>query len=81
LKHKEFQGEAQELYEPKKKKVLPTKAERILMKSFHSNANKSSFGPESEKPSRLTNKEPKSLESNGTIMKQEKTISKESFYE
>ena len=42
-----------ELYEPKVKKVHPTKTDKILMKSFHSNV-KASFGPTSEKPSRLS---------------------------
>ena len=42
-----------ELYEPKVIKVHPTKTDKMLMKSFHSNV-KASFGPTSEKPSRLS---------------------------
>jgi len=62
-----------EFYEPKAKKVQPSKAERILMRSFHSNV-KASFGPSSEKPSKMTEKGPQSYDSGAKFIDDVKTI-------
>lgn len=60
-------------YDWKAKKVHPSKAERILMRSFHSNV-RASFGPTSEKPSRMTEKAVNSLESGAKFIDEVKTL-------